>query len=505
MSGLNDACCQLSRNRRANDRSNFGWPGTRTKYVYDANGNVKTRQGVTIGWSSYNYPTVFHADANGESVTLGYDDHRHAYRVQTNGPLGLETIYHVDDGLFDVVSTSAGIEYRNYVYADGKPIAIASRKSSGVNAIYYLLSDHQGSISAVTNSAGAVVVGENFAAYGGRRNPTTWSGAPSSTDLATIAGITRHGYTYHSALGSLMGLNYMIGRVQDAVTGRWLSADPTIPDPSDPQSYNRYSYVRDNPLTYIDPNGFCDLTAGSGGNADKDCAPSVPPQIPPICIGCNDPHVLPPIGPPLPIPPLPPPSNSPGFPSPGPSSPPNTPGQPAKCSNGKSCNQRPRQQTKTGLCSPAGINAAAGAAGGAVAGGAALAELGPVGVAVGGIVGGVMGGIAGYFSTNTLPNESGLGAVAGASSSGAAPVSGLIGGAVGGAATYAAQQAGAPDVVSVPVGGALGGAVGGAHAPSIDAADGGVAAGAAEGGAIGAAAAATSVAVAAGMHAMCGS
>jgi hypothetical protein len=44
--------------------------------------------------------------------------------------------------------------------------------------------------------------------------------------------------------------------VQDAVTGQMLSADPTIPDPSNAQSYNRYSYVNDNPLTLIDPSGF---------------------------------------------------------------------------------------------------------------------------------------------------------------------------------------------------------------------------------------------------------
>src|SRR6185437_9481473 len=53
----------------------------------------------------------------------------------------------------------------------------------------------------------------------------------------------------------------MVGRVQDAVTGRWLSADPNIPDPEDPQSYNRYSYVRNNPLTYIDPSGFFDTVS----------------------------------------------------------------------------------------------------------------------------------------------------------------------------------------------------------------------------------------------------
>jgi RHS repeat-associated protein len=231
------------------------------QYAYDANGNVKTRQGVTIGWSSYNYPTVFYADANGETVTLGYDDRRRAYRVQTKGSLGLETIYHVADGLFDVVATSAGNEYRHYIYAGSEPVAIASRKSSGVNATYYLLTDQQGGIAAITNSTGGIVVGESFAAYGGRRNATTWSGAPSSTDLATMAGITRHGYTFQTALGSLMGLNYMVGRVQDAVTGRWLSADPNIPDPEDPQSYNRYSYVRNNPLTYIDPSGFFDTVS----------------------------------------------------------------------------------------------------------------------------------------------------------------------------------------------------------------------------------------------------
>jgi hypothetical protein len=53
-----------------------------------------------------------------------------------------------------------------------------------------------------------------------------------------------------------MNLNHMNGRVQDAVTGRFLSADPHIPDPGDPQSYNRYSYVINNPLSQTDPTGF---------------------------------------------------------------------------------------------------------------------------------------------------------------------------------------------------------------------------------------------------------
>jgi len=63
-----------------------------------------------------------------------------------------------------------------------------------------------------------------------------------------------------------MGLNDMNGRIQDAVTGRFLSADPTIPDPTLPQDYNRYSYVRNNPLTFTDPTGF---TAAKGTPFDS--------------------------------------------------------------------------------------------------------------------------------------------------------------------------------------------------------------------------------------------
>jgi hypothetical protein len=53
-----------------------------------------------------------------------------------------------------------------------------------------------------------------------------------------------------------MGLNHMNGRVQDAITGRFLSADPYIPEPGNTQGYNRYSYVMNNPMSWVDPSGF---------------------------------------------------------------------------------------------------------------------------------------------------------------------------------------------------------------------------------------------------------
>ncbi len=48
----------------------------------------------------------------------------------------------------------------------------------------------------------------------------------------------------------------MNGRIYDPLTGRMLSADLLVQFPGSLQSYNRYSYVANNPLTFTDPSGF---------------------------------------------------------------------------------------------------------------------------------------------------------------------------------------------------------------------------------------------------------
>jgi RHS repeat-associated protein len=53
-----------------------------------------------------------------------------------------------------------------------------------------------------------------------------------------------------------LGLIHMNGRVYDPLTGRFISADPYISDPDTPQTFNRYSYVNNNPLAYTDPSGY---------------------------------------------------------------------------------------------------------------------------------------------------------------------------------------------------------------------------------------------------------
>jgi hypothetical protein len=47
----------------------------------------------------------------------------------------------------------------------------------------------------------------------------------------------------------------MGARFYDPALGRWLSADTLVPDPANPQSLNRYSWVLANPLRFVDPTG----------------------------------------------------------------------------------------------------------------------------------------------------------------------------------------------------------------------------------------------------------
>ena len=52
------------------------------------------------------------------------------------------------------------------------------------------------------------------------------------------------------------GLDNLVGRIYDPQVGRFISADPFVSDPYWGQSYNRYSYVSNNPMTFTDPTGF---------------------------------------------------------------------------------------------------------------------------------------------------------------------------------------------------------------------------------------------------------
>jgi RHS repeat-associated protein len=121
---------------------------------------------------------------------------------------------------------------------------------------YYYHPDRLGSSNVLTDRSGNVVQHYEYAAFG----QTTYSGNNSAFPISNR-------YTGQTA-DDETGLYYYGGRYYDPQLGRFIQPDPTIPDPTSSQSFNRYSYCGNNPLNAVDPSGFDEAPVDLGDPND---------------------------------------------------------------------------------------------------------------------------------------------------------------------------------------------------------------------------------------------
>jgi len=93
--------------------------------------------------------------------------------------------------------------------------------------VSYFHKDHLGSSTVMANSSGAQVEVTDYMPFGSQRSLT-------GTDISDYR-FTDEEFDSETAL-----YNYN-ARLYDPVIGRFISADPIVPRPFNPQSLNRYS------------------------------------------------------------------------------------------------------------------------------------------------------------------------------------------------------------------------------------------------------------------------
>jgi RHS repeat-associated protein len=142
---------------------------------------------------------------------------------------------------FDDANPSGGHMWswkEDWIYANGQLIAAENDQPDHT---LHFFSDHLGTPRLITGSGGAVIARHTYYPFGEE--------ATSPAQDAEVMKFTGH------ERDSL--LDNMHARFTDAALGRFLSVDPVEGDPQNPQSWNRYAYVRNNPINRIDPTGRC--------------------------------------------------------------------------------------------------------------------------------------------------------------------------------------------------------------------------------------------------------
>ena len=101
-------------------------------------------------------------------------------------------------------------------------------------------------------AAVAIVESNSYDAWGRLRNPANLQPYAYNAQPNLLL---KRGYTGHEHLPEF-GLINMNARLYDPVIGRFHAPDPYVQAQAFSQSFNRYSYCRNNPLIYTDPTGM---------------------------------------------------------------------------------------------------------------------------------------------------------------------------------------------------------------------------------------------------------
>ena len=207
---------------------------TNPGYSYDAAGNLVADGTHTYAYDAENRLTTVDG---GSTATYVYD--AMGNRVQkTAGSSTANYLYDLDGNITTDLLPS-GSDAADYIFAGGQLVA---EYASGTT--YFIHTNHLGTPSVITNLSGASIDCNSMYPYGEQDN-TICTTTNSIWDKFT-------GYR----LDPETGLEYAHARYYNPSLGRFMSPDPLGGDSGIPQSLNRYAYVLNNPLSFIDPTGM---------------------------------------------------------------------------------------------------------------------------------------------------------------------------------------------------------------------------------------------------------
>jgi RHS repeat-associated protein len=183
----------------------------------------------------------------------------------------LRFIYDIGGQLISEFSGSNGSLQKEYIYGASGLLATVEPSAVNSNGTRYTTPDHLGSPRIVTNSTAGVISRHDYMPFG----EELFAGVGGRTTGMGFAGISdgiRQKFTSKER-DNETGLDYFGARYYASVQGRFSSPDPlyyTASRPGNPQLFNLYSYVQNNPLQMVDPDGRDGYISGEGPKATEE-------------------------------------------------------------------------------------------------------------------------------------------------------------------------------------------------------------------------------------------
>jgi RHS repeat-associated protein len=242
---------------------NFTFTGTTTNrvdgYCYDAAGNLLDagpcstppvpNQNLYDGFGNM----ISGNEMNADPTTYTVDALGNRVAKSQNGIIQRQYLYSIDGNPVAEMDGSGGLQQTD-VRAGGQ--FLAEYRTAG---LYYLHKDHLGTIRAESTPAGTIAVTCTSLPFGDGQ---------TCTGTADPSGYFFTGKERDSESGN----DYFGARYYASSMGRFMSPDPgwfMEADPTNPQTWNLYSYALNNPLKLIDPTGMDQCIWDDGTSDDR--------------------------------------------------------------------------------------------------------------------------------------------------------------------------------------------------------------------------------------------
>jgi RHS repeat-associated protein len=279
----NYAYDQANRLASVTETSSANWS---QYFGYDAVGNRWLYSGAYFDPSTPVTGNIDPFDANNHLNSVGYTDGRgnqtsdggygfqydEENRLTSSSMSGSTLATYAYDADGHRVMKVAGAETTVYVYNPQGELAAeytTGATTTPCATTCYLMTDHLGSTRMQTDGSGNQIqlfdyapFGEMLGSAGGRDG--RWAGYQQS-------GIHFTGKEQEGNEGAYM--HYFGARYYSGGLGRFMSPDKPLigQDAIDPQSWNLYSYVRNNPLKFVDRDGHDYHVCVDNGNGGQNC------------------------------------------------------------------------------------------------------------------------------------------------------------------------------------------------------------------------------------------